>query len=127
MSANDPAADPGSGEAPRAVVVLLTGPTADTLRAIGGSLVAERLAACVNVLPGVRSIYRWQGAVEESEEALAIVKTTADRLPGLEARVGELHPYELPEILAIEPAGGSTAYLNWIRESVTTRSGDGAA
>lgn len=127
MSANDPAADPGSGEASRAVVVLLTGPTADTLRAIGGSLVAERLAACVNVLPGVRSIYRWQGAVEESEEALAIVKTTADRLPDLEARVGELHPYELPEILAIEPDGGSTSYLNWIRESVTTRSGDGAA
>jgi periplasmic divalent cation tolerance protein len=127
MSANDPAADPGGREASRAVVVLLTGPTAETLRAIGGSLVAERLAACVNVLPGVKSIYRWEGAVEESEEALAIVKTTAARLPVLEARVGELHPYELPEILAIEPDGGSTAYLNWIRESVTTRSGDGAA
>jgi len=106
MSANDP----GGGEGLRAVVVLLTGPNAETLRAIGKSLVAERLAACVNVLPGVK-----------------IVKTTAARLPGLEARVRELHPYELPEILAIEPDGGSSAYLNWIRESVTIRSGDGAA
>jgi len=123
MSANDP----GGGEGLRAVVVLLTGPNAETLRAIGKSLVAERLAACVNVLPGVKSIYLWERAVEESEEALAIVKTTAARLPGLEARVRELHPYELPEILAIEPDGGSSAYLNWIRESVTIRSGDGAA
>jgi periplasmic divalent cation tolerance protein len=123
MSANDP----GGRAASRAVVVLLTGPTAEALQAIGGSLVKERLAACVNVLPGVKSIYRWEGAVEESDEALAIVKTTVARLPGLEARVGELHPYELPEILAIEPDGGSIAYLNWIRESVTIRSGDGAA
>ena len=123
MSANDP----GGRAASRAVVVLLTGPTAEALQAIGGSLVEERLAACVNVLPGVKSIYRWEGAVEESDEALAIVKTTVARLPGLEARVGELHPYELPEILAVEPDGGSIAYLNWIRESVTIRSGDGAA
>ena len=123
MSANDP----GGRAASRAVVVLLTGPTAEALQAIGGSLVEERLAACVNVLPGVKSIYRWEGAVEESDEALAIVKTTVARLPGLEARVGELHPYELPEILAVEPDGGSIAYLDWIRESVTIRSGDGAA
>lgn len=123
MAANDP----GGRAASRAVVVLLTGPTAEALQAIGGRLVEERLAACVNVLPGVKSIYRWEGAVEESDEALAIVKTTVARLPGLEARVGELHPYELPEILAIEPDGGSIAYLTWIRESVTIRSGDGAA
>mgnify|MGYP001811618782 CR=1 FL=1 len=123
MSANDP----GGRAASRAVVVLLTGPTAEALQAIGGSLVEERLAACVNVLPGVKSIYRWEGGVEESDEALAIVKTTVARLPGLEARVGELHPYELPEILAVEPDGGSIAYLDWIRESVTIRSGDGAA
>ena len=109
------------------MVVLLTGPTAEVLRAIAGSLVEERLAACVNVLPGATSIYRWEEAVEESEEALAIVKTTADRLGSLETRVRELHPYELPEILAIEPDGGSSVYLNWIRESVTIRSGDGAA
>ena len=127
MSADDPNADPGEGEGSRVVVVLLTGPTAEVLRAIAGSLVEERLAACVNVLPGATSIYRWEEAVEESEEALAIVKTTAARLRSLEARVGELHPYELPEILAIEPDGGSSVYLNWIRESVTIRSGDGAA
>ena len=123
MSANDP----GGRAASRAVVVLLTGPTAEALQAIGGIMVEERQAASVTVLPGVKSIYRWEGAVEESDEALAIVKTTVARLPGLEARVGELHPYELPEILAVEPDGGSIAYLDWIRESVTIRSGDGAA
>jgi periplasmic divalent cation tolerance protein len=127
MSADDRNADPGGEEVSRVVVVLLTGPTAELLRTIGGSLVKERLAACVNVLPGASSIYRWEDGVEESEEALAIVKTTADRLQALQTRVRELHPYELPEVLAIEPDGGSSAYLNWIRESVTIRSGDGAA
>jgi periplasmic divalent cation tolerance protein len=127
MSAVDPGADPAGGEASRAIVVLLTGPTAEVLRSIGRSLVRERLAACVNVLPGVTSIFRWEGAVEESEEALAIVKTTAARLQNLEARIHQLHPYGLPEFLAIEPDGGSNAYLDWIRQSVTLRSGDWAA
>lgn len=127
MSADNRNADAGGEEVSRVVVVLLTGPTAELLRAIGGSLVKERLAACVNVLPGASSIYRWEDGVEESEEALAIVKTTADRLQSLEIRLRELHPYELPEVLAIESDGGSSAYLNWIRESVTIRSGDGAA
>ena len=126
-----PTDDPGTGliegDETRVVVVLLTGPTADELRSIGVRLVEERLAACVNVLPGATSIYRWREAVEESEEALGLVKTTAARLRLLEARVRELHPYEVPEILALESAGGSSAFLDWIRNSVTTRSGDGAA
>ena len=109
------------------MVVLLTGPTADELRTIGTRLVEERLAACVNVLPGASSIYRWLDSVEQSEEALAIVKTTAARMRLLEARVRELHSYEVPEILAIETTGGSGAYMDWIRDSVTKRSGDGAA
>jgi periplasmic divalent cation tolerance protein len=127
VDANDPGVDrDGEGATPVAVV-LLTGPTAEELTEIGRRLVEERLAACVNIVPRVKSIYRWEGAVEESGEALAIVKTTADRLRRLEGRVRELHPYELPEVLAIESAGGSSAYLDWIRESVTKRSGDGAA
>ncbi len=126
-----PAGDSGSGtderSGNRVVVVFLTGPTADELLAIGRNLVDERLAACVNVLPGATSVYRWRGAVEESAEALGIVKTTASRVPSLEARVRELHPYDMPEILACGSTGGSSAYMAWIRESVTTRSGDGAA
>lgn len=127
MSRDDPVTGLRDGDETRVVVVLLTGPTSDELRAIGVSLVEERLAACVNVLAGATSIYRWREAVEESEEALGIVKTTAARLRLLEARVRELHPYEVPEILAIESAGGASDYMNWIRDSVTTRSGDGAA
>ncbi len=111
----------------RIVVILITGPTADELRTIGARLVEDRLAACVNVLPGVSSIYRWRDSVEESREALAIVKTTAARMRLLEACVQELHSYDLPEILALETAGGSGAYMDWIRDSVTIRSGDGAA
>ena len=127
MSADDPGGIVREEDETRIVVVLLTGPTADELRAIGTRLVEERLAACVNVLRGASSIYRWRDSVEESREALAIVKTTAARMRLLEARVRELHSYEVPEILAIETAGGSGAYMDWIRDSVTIRSGDGAA
>ncbi|MGW8282266.1 MAG: divalent-cation tolerance protein CutA [Gemmatimonadota bacterium] len=127
MSAGDSGSGTDEQSENRVVVVFLTGPTADELLAIGRNLVDERLAACVNVLPGATSVYRWQGAVEESAEALGIVKTTAARVPRLEARVRELHPYDMPEILACGSEGGSSAYMDWIRESVTTRSGDGAA
>lgn len=126
-----PADDSGTGpdERPgdRVVVVFLSGPTADELRAIGRTVVEERLAACVNVLPGATSVYRWRGAVEESTEAIGIAKTTAARVPLLEARVRELHTYEVPEVLACGSVGGSSDYMDWIRESVMTRSGDGAA
>ena len=127
MAADDPGTGQYEGNESRIVVVLLTGPTADELRTIGTRLVEERLAACVNVLPGASSIYRWRDSVEQSEEALAIVKTTAARMRLLEARVLELHSYEVPEILAIETTGGSGAFMDWIRDSVTKRSGDGAA
>ena len=127
MSADDTGTGPGQEEETRIVVILLTGPTADEMRTIGVCLVEERLAACVNVLPGASSIYRWRDSVEQSGEALAIVKTTAARMRVLEARVRELHSYEVPEILAIETAGGSGAYMDWIRDSVTKGSGDGAS
>jgi periplasmic divalent cation tolerance protein len=78
------------------------------------ALVGERLAACVNVLPGLRSVYRWQGAVERTDEVLLLIKTTRDRLDALAARVRALHPNELPELLAVEAAGGLPAYLDWV-------------
>lgn len=86
-------------------------------RAIARALVVERLAACVNVVPGVSSIYRWQGKVEESREALLIVKSTSARSKRLAARVKALHSYELPELVTIKISGGSPDYLRWLREN----------
>ena len=81
-------------------------------------LVEESLAACVNVLPAMTSIYRWQGAVQQEAEEQVVIKTTADRLADLEARLRQLHPYELPEFLVISVDASSEAYLRWIGEAV---------
>jgi len=102
--------------------VLVTGPDPEALLALGRTLVEERLAACVNVLPDVRSAYRWEGRVEEAGEALALLKTTAERLDALTARVRDLHPYEEPEVLALPSAGGSSSYAAWVRASVAPES-----
>jgi periplasmic divalent cation tolerance protein len=96
-------------------VVLITVPDADTATGLGRALVEARLAACVNVVPGVRSLYRWEGKVQDDAELLLVVKTRADRIAALAARVRELHPSELPEILALSAVGGSEAYLDWVR------------
>ena len=80
-------------------------------------LVEERLAACVNMLGDMQSFYRWKGAVEMGRERQLIIKTTAARVPELKARLGELHEYDLPELIVLPMGGGSDAYLNWIRES----------
>lgn len=103
-------------------VVLMTGPDPETLRELGHRLVADRLAACVNVVDGVRSIYRWRGEVETDDESLAIVKTTAARMEELERRIGELHPYEEPEVVALDVSGGSSSYLDWVAGAVERRS-----
>ena len=86
--------------------------------AIAKTLVDDKLAACVNVLPEMISIYRWKGSVEQDKEHQIVIKTTADRLVLLEARLRQLHPYELSEFLVIDPAAGSPAYLAWVKESV---------
>jgi periplasmic divalent cation tolerance protein len=86
--------------------------------ALARTLVDERLAACVNVLPEMISIYRWKGSVEQDHEHQVVIKTSSDRLPALEARLRQLHPYELPEFLVLDVAGGGAAYLAWVRESV---------
>ena len=97
-------------------VAFITAPDAETATQLARTLVEERLAACVNVVPGVRSIYRYQGALHEDAELLLIVKTRAERAAALEARVRALHPYELPEVLRIAAAGGSAPYLSWVLE-----------
>ena len=102
-----------SAAEPDAVVVLTTlGADADAA-AMARTLVDERLAACVNVLPAMLSVYRWKGTVESDREQQLVIKTAASRVAALEARVRELHPYELPEFLVLS-ASGSKAYLDWI-------------
>lgn len=100
-------------------LVFVTGPAPETLESIARTLIEERLIACANVLPDVRSIYRWQGSIEQATESLAMLKTTDARLEALERRIAELHPYEVPEILAVDVARGHEAYLAWVRGCVT--------
>ena len=101
-----------------ALVVLVTFPDVETARRIVTTLVEERLAACGNLVPGVDSIYRWQGTVETAKEVLVLLKTEKSRYEALESRVKELHPYEVPECLALSVAAGSLPYLRWLKESV---------
>lgn len=97
-----------------ALLCLSTAPDRPVADRIARTLVEERLAACVNLLPGITSVYRWQGAVETGEEVLMLAKTSAERLDALTARIAELHPYDVPEVVAVEIGGGLPAYLEWI-------------
>lgn len=100
-------------------VVLVTCGSEDAAVTLATALVEERLAACGNILPGVRSIYRWQGVVQHDDEVLLLLKTVAARVPALSARVRELHAYDVPEVVALPVLGGLQAYLEWITESTT--------
>lgn len=104
------------------VVVLTTlAPDHDASR-FARTLVEERLAACVNVLPEMRSIYRWKGAVEEEGERQIIIKTQAAIVDVLKRRIAQLHSYDVPEVIVLSIADGADAYLRWITESTTTSS-----
>jgi len=100
-----------------ALLVLVSCPPA-AADAIACSLVEARLAACVNILPGLRSVYRWQGAVERSDESLLIAKLPRPGYAALEAHVKAHHPYELPEIVAVDIAAGLPAYLQWLADAL---------
>ena len=99
------------------LVVFSTWPDAEKARAAAQKLVEEKRIACANLLPGVESIYRWQGKVETSAEVLVIFKTTTANYASLESRIRELHPYEVPEVLALPVASGLPGYLRWVAES----------
>jgi periplasmic divalent cation tolerance protein len=101
------------------VIVLTTVANTANARELASILVTERLAACVNVLAEMDSVYRWKGAVENERERQLIIKTTGDRLEQLKKRLHEIHPYEVPEFIVIPIIGGSERYLTWLRESTT--------
>ncbi|MGV3743059.1 MAG: divalent-cation tolerance protein CutA [Burkholderiaceae bacterium] len=100
------------------ILMLTNVPDAETARKIAHGLVESRLAACVNCLPQVASVYRWQGAIEEASEIMLLIKTTAEKYAEAEALIEVLHPYELPEIIAFAMDQGLPAYLKWIEQEV---------
>ncbi|MBK1723553.1 divalent-cation tolerance protein CutA [Thiocystis violacea] len=95
-------------------LMLCTCPDRDTGLSLAKTLVEERLAACVNLVPGITSVYRWEGALQEDAEVLLLIKSTTARTAALIERLGQLHPYEVPEIIALPITEGSTAYLSWL-------------
>jgi periplasmic divalent cation tolerance protein len=96
------------------VVVLMTAPDAEAGARIGRTLVEERLAACVNIIPGLRSLYRFAGKLCDESEVLCLLKTRRALYPALRDRVAVLHPYEVPEIIALPLADGNASYLEWV-------------
>ncbi|MBD3620350.1 MAG: divalent-cation tolerance protein CutA [Chromatiales bacterium] len=102
-----------------ALLVLCTHPDADDAEALARTLVGERLAACVNVLPLMTSIYPWRGEIQREQEHQLVIKTRAGAFDALAARICELHPYDVPEVIAVPVTHGLAAYLNWIDESTS--------
>ncbi|HEX7341394.1 MAG TPA: divalent-cation tolerance protein CutA [Rhodanobacteraceae bacterium] len=104
---------------PDALLVLTTCPDADTAARLAHALVDERLAACVNRLPGIISTYRWEGRVEEASEVQLLIKTTPARFDALATRIAALHPYAVPELVALDITVALPAYLTWLHQCVT--------
>lgn len=102
---------------PAHLLVLTTCPDEESARTLARGLVKDGLCACVSVVPGVRSYYRWKGALEDAEELQLLIKTRADRYADLEAAIRDRHPYEVPEVLAVPVHAGLGPYLAWIDES----------
>jgi periplasmic divalent cation tolerance protein len=102
------------------LIVLVTTSNSEEAARIADLLVSERLAACVNIVPGIESIYRWEGKVTRDQEALMIIKTTGERYDELERRVKELHKYSTPEVVAVRIERGSEQYLKWLRASTAS-------
>jgi periplasmic divalent cation tolerance protein len=99
-------------------VVLTTTASIEVAEGMAGALVEERLAACATIVPGVVSLYRWEGAVRREGEVLVVLKTTGERVESLRSRLVELHPYDVPEVLALGVQAGHEPYLAWVRDEV---------
>jgi periplasmic divalent cation tolerance protein len=107
-----------NGTNQRVVIAITTFADIDATGQFGAQLIEAQLVACVNLVPGVESIYRWKGKVEQEPEVIAVMKTTENRLEDLEAWVQEKHPYYEPEFLVLPVEAGASGYLGWARESV---------
>ena len=103
------------------IVVLSTCDSEEQASQIARGLVEKQLAACVNILPGVRSVYRWKGKVEESTEWMLVIKSRRDLFPSLRAELQKLHSYEVPEVIALPVIDGSEAYLAWLDHSIDSK------
>jgi periplasmic divalent cation tolerance protein len=101
------------------IVILVTAGSETEAEKIARALVEEQLAACVNILSPIRSIYRWQGQVADDREWLLLIKTRAERFAEVESRVKALHSYQVPEVIALPIVAGAKGYLRWLRESVS--------
>jgi periplasmic divalent cation tolerance protein len=101
-------------------IILCTTASEESARKIARALVEQRLAACVNIVPRVQSVYRWQQKVETAEEWLLVIKTSQKRYKAVEALIQELHTYELPEVVSVAIEGGSREYLRWLEEAVAS-------
>jgi periplasmic divalent cation tolerance protein len=108
-----------TSENPEALLVLTTCPDEAAAERLARGLVAAGLAACVSRMPGLRSTYRWKGRMEDEPEVLLLIKTVATRFQELEMRLKSLHPYEVPEIIALPIAMGSSDYLSWLRTALS--------
>lgn len=102
------------------LLAMTTCPDASAAARVAETLVREHLAACVNQIPGLISVYSWQEQLHRDSEILLLIKTTQERLGAVESRLKELHPYELPELIALPICGGSTAYLDWLRQNTAS-------
>ncbi len=103
---------------PKALVILCTCPDEETASRLANGLIEEQLAACVNILPGIRSIYRWQGVISDDAEVLMVIKSLASRFDELEAWLSAHHPYDVPEVVALPAEKVSAQYLAWIETSL---------
>jgi periplasmic divalent cation tolerance protein len=103
--------------AAKILLALSTFPDAETARRITNQLVTEKFAACANLLPGVESVYRWKEKIENANETLVIFKLSEDRQAAFQKKLRSVHPYEVPEIIFVQVAGGVPDYLRWIAES----------
>ncbi len=101
---------------PAYIVVLITTSSCEEARKIADELVAQRKAACVNIVPGVNSLFRWKGKIEDAEESLMVVKTRAKLFPDVVSTVKSIHSYEVPEIIALPIVEGNPEYLAWLQE-----------
>jgi periplasmic divalent cation tolerance protein len=101
------------------IVVLSTCGSAEEAQVVARALVDSKVAACVNILPGIRSIYRWKGAVEDASEFMLVIKTRRDLFPELQAQLRKAHSYEVPEAVALPVVDGFEAYLNWIDQETS--------